>query len=46
MREAVDPWFYVAISYALGVGSTVAMIVWAWLGMSRTEARRERSRER
>ena len=46
MREAIDPWFYVTISYAIGIGGTLAMIAWAWIGMKRAEARRDQSRER
>lgn len=46
MRDAVDPWFFVYVSYALGVGGTLAMAGWSWLAMRRAEARREKSRER
>lgn len=46
MREALDPWMFIAVSYAIGVGGTAAMIVWSWLSMRRAEARRERSRKR
>lgn len=45
MREAFDPWTFIAAAYALGIGGTVLMIVWSWLAMRRAEARRERSRQ-
>jgi nitrate reductase gamma subunit len=44
MRENLDPWSFVIASYALGVAGTLVMVGWAWLGMRRAEARRERSR--
>ena len=46
MREALDQWDFVLAAYALGVGGTLATVVWSWLAMTRAEARRERSRER
>ena len=46
MREALDPWFFIHASYALGIGGTALLIGWSWLAMRRAEARRERSRER
>lgn len=45
MREALDPWTFITLSYVLGVGGTVAMIAVSWFGMRRAEARRERSRQ-
>jgi hypothetical protein len=45
MRETIDPWTFVYLAYALGVGATVAMIAWAWLSMRTAEARRDRARE-
>jgi len=44
MREALDAWTYVWSSYAVGVGSTLALVAWSWIGMRRAEARRDRSR--
>ena len=35
MREAMDPWTFIAASYAIGVGATVAMIGWSLLSMRR-----------
>lgn len=46
MREALDQWDFVVAAYALGVGGTLATVIWSWLAMKRSEARRERSRER
>jgi uncharacterized membrane protein YgdD (TMEM256/DUF423 family) len=45
MREALDPWTFVYLSYALGVGGTLAMVGWSWLGMRAAERRRDKSRE-
>lgn len=45
MREVVDEWAFVTAAYAIGVGGTLAMIVWSWIAMRRAERRRERSRE-
>ena len=44
-QEALDHWLFVAAAYVLGVGGTMATIVWSWLAMRRAERRRERSRE-
>jgi hypothetical protein len=46
MREVLDPWFFVHVSYALGVGGTAAMIGWSWFAMRAAEKRRDKSRER
>ena len=46
MREALDPWFFIHASYAIGVGGTALMIGWSLIAMRRAERRRERSRER
>lgn len=46
MREAVDPWTFVIAAYAIGIGTTAFMIVWAWLSMRRAEKRRDESRRR
>jgi len=46
MREAMDPWTFIAASYAIGVGATVAMIGWSLLSMRRAEKRREDARKR
>lgn len=44
MKEALDPWDFVLSAYALGVGGTLATVVWSWLAMKRAEARRDRTR--
>ena len=46
MREALDQWTFVYAAYAIGVGGTLAMIVWSWTAMKRAEARREKARRR
>jgi hypothetical protein len=46
MREAMDPWAFIAASYAIGVGATVAMIGWSLLSMRRAEKRRDDARKR
>jgi uncharacterized membrane protein YgdD (TMEM256/DUF423 family) len=46
MRETLDPWTFVFVSYALGVGGTAVMVGWSWLAMRAAEARRDKSRER
>lgn len=46
MREALDQWSFVLAAYLVGVGATVALIVWSWIGMRRAEKRRDRSRGR
>ena len=45
MREALDPWLFITVSYVLGVGATLVLVVQSWLAMRRAEARRDRSRE-
>ena len=44
MREALDPWPFVAAAYALGVGATLILVGWSWLAMVRAEKRREAAR--
>lgn len=46
MRETLDPWLFVYVCYAMGVGGTALMVGWSWLAMKAAEARRDRSRER
>lgn len=46
MRETLDAWNFVVAAYAVGLGSTVAMIAWSWLAMRRAEKRRDESRKR
>lgn len=46
MREALDPWPFVAAAYALGVGATLALVAWSWWAMRRAERRREEARAR
>ena len=44
MREALDPWDFVIAAYAIGVGATLALVIWSWLAMKRAERRREEAR--
>lgn len=46
MREALDQMDFVLAAYALGVGGTLATVVWAWQAMRRAEARRDHARGR
>jgi uncharacterized membrane protein YgdD (TMEM256/DUF423 family) len=46
MRQTLDPWTLVLVSYALGIGGTAVMAGWSWLAMRAAEARRDKSRER
>ncbi|GAA3794283.1 hypothetical protein GCM10022600_14540 [Qipengyuania pelagi] len=46
MREALDQWDFVIAAYAVGLGGTIAMIVWSWLAMRRAEKRRDEVRRR
>lgn len=46
MKEALDQWDFVVAAYALGVGGTLATVIWSWLAMVHAEAKRDRSRER
>ena len=46
MREALDQWDFVIAAYAIGVGATLALVVWSWLAMKRAERRREEARGR
>jgi hypothetical protein len=45
MREALDPWFFVHVSYTIGVVGTTILVAWSLVSMRRAERRRERSRE-
>jgi len=44
-REALNQWNFVVSAYAIGVGATLALVIWSWLAMRRAERRRDRSRE-
>ena len=44
-HEILDQWQFVSAAYAIGIGGTLATIVWSWIAMRRAERRRERSRE-
>ena len=44
MREALDPWPFVIAAYALGIGTTLALVAWSWLAMRRAEKRREEAK--
>lgn len=46
MREAMDPWTFVAASYAVGLGATLGMVTWSLLSMRRAEKRRDAARKR
>lgn len=46
MREGLDHWTFVIAAYAIGIVGTALLVGWAWVGMRRAEARRDRSRER
>ena len=46
MKEALDQWDFVVAAYALGIGGTLATVIWSWLAMKAAEAKRDRSRER
>lgn len=46
MREALDQWDFVIAAYALGVGGTLATVIWTWLAMVRAETKRDRARGR
>ena len=41
MREALDPWSFVAAAYAVGIIGTLVLVGWSWLAMRRAERRRE-----
>ena len=41
VREALDQWDFVTAAYVVGVGGTLAMIIWSWLAMKRAEAKRD-----
>lgn len=44
MREAVDMMDFVNAAYAIGIGSTLATVLWSWLSMTRAEKKREETR--
>ena len=44
-REALNQWNFVIAAYAVGVGATLALVIWSWIAMRRAERRRDRSRE-
>ena len=46
MREALDQWDFVIAAYALGVGGTLATLIWSWVTMVRAEARSQKVRGR
>ena len=46
VREALNQWNFVIGAYVVGVGGTLAMIVWSWLSMKRAEVKRDAVRER
>ncbi len=46
MREAVDMMAFVDAAYAVGIVSTLGLVVWSWLAMRTAEQRREETREK
>jgi len=46
MREALDPWFFVDMAYAIVIASTVVLAVWNWLAMRAAERRRDKGRRK
>ncbi len=34
----MNPWPFVAAAYGLTIGATIALLLWAWVGMRRAEA--------
>ena len=34
----MNPWPFVTAAYALTIAATVALLLWAWVGMRRAEA--------
>lgn len=46
MREAMDPWTFVAAAYAVGVAATVGLVGWSLLTMRHAERRRDAARKR
>lgn len=46
MRETLDMAAFVYAAYAIGVGSTLALLVWSWRDMRHAEARREKARRK
>ena len=46
MREALDQWDFVIAAYLVGVGATLALVVWSWAAMKRAERRREEARRK
>jgi len=34
----MNPWPFVTAAYVLTIGATVALLLWAWVGMRRAEA--------
>lgn len=45
-HEALDQWNFVLAAYAVGVGGTLAMVVWSWVSMARAERRRDEVKRR
>ena len=39
--ETLDQWDFVVAAYIVGVGGTLAMVAWSWIGMKRAEKRRD-----
>jgi hypothetical protein len=44
MREALDQWNFVIAAYVVGVGATLALVLWSWWAMRRAERRRDKAR--
>jgi len=45
MREVFDQWPFVMAAYAIGVTTTLAMVIGSWTAMRRAEKRRDQVRE-
>lgn len=45
IHETLDHWQFVTAAYVVGVGGTLATVVWSWIAMRRAERRRERVRD-
>jgi hypothetical protein len=44
MREALDPWFFVNVAYALTIAATLALAGWSWWAMRAAERRKDEGR--
>ena len=42
----MNPWPFVTAAYALTIGTTVTLLLWAWVGMRRAETSAEELKRR